>query len=191
MSNTSELEKKIEKLERILENLARESKRESAVQQPAEQAAVETIVPMQSTPIEQRAAHKITQPSPMPTIPQSVPIYVSGWHEPEKGFRWAGKDATNARVDFPVGEGRYTLCIDAFVPAQIANKPIKILVNGAQIAQIAPPEGRLKKTIDVPQIATGKISIEFVTGFWKPKDHGMNDPRTLSLAFKNIELAEI
>ena len=115
-----------------------------------------------------------------------------GWYQSEKSFRWTGKGGKHATVHFRIAPKRqYKLFAEFFVPRYIAKKPVRIFANEKEVHRFVPgKESRFEKVIEIPAeiVNNDLLAVRFASALWSPKKMGVDDKRTLSLAFRHIEL---
>ena len=170
-----ELEEKTVKLEKILETMMAEFEKLEKLQE---------IKNVPTVPVGKRIMMRGGQEEDM--------WLSDGWYEAEKKFRWTGKDGKHATVHFRIVPKRqYKLFAEFFVPRYIAKKPIRIFVNEKEVHRFVPgKEARFEKVIEIPsELVNNEIlSLQFRAALWSPKKMGIDDKRTLSLAFRHMEL---
>ena len=173
-----EMEKKTEKLTRLLDDLTREF---DELQEAVDGSSSECFVPNK----------RIN----MDGSKEENEKLVTGWHAAEKGFRWGGKNREYPTVYFRVSPERpYMLDMKIFIPREIAGSPIRILVNDVEISSFVSEGGQLKKSIYIPSdlIATSRLKVIFKSDFWDPAkiDRALGS-RIISMAFNYLELKEL
>ena len=170
-----ELEEKTKKLEKILENMMTEFERLEKLQK-----------------IENIPAVPLGKKIKMQGGKEEGKWLLTGWHDSEGRFRWAGKDGKHAAVHFKVVPNKqYMLVTEFFVPRYIAKKPVTIIANNKKIHEFVPGnEGRFEKVIEIPAeiVDSELLAIQFRAALWSPKKMGIDDNRKLSLAFRHMEL---
>lgn len=124
-------------------------------------------------------------------------ILSAGWWPSAGKFRWSGKDSKHGTIKFTLPEAKsYMLDARFFVPKYIADKHIRVVVNGNEALDFVSSGGLTEeKKVKIPPkfLKNGSNSIVFKACFWCPKtvDPGHKDESVRSIAFDFIRLDEI
>lgn len=118
-----------------------------------------------------------------------------GWHKPDSGGAWTGKDKHDATIRIPVepGYGYDVLVFPQVVPADRFEPPyeIQILVNGRKVKSLSAREASAMIEISVPPWALGKDVAEVALRcpLFSPAEQGNSpDDRWLGIKVQRVDI---
>lgn len=114
--------------------------------------------------------------------------YVQGWHGREKGKKSSRWSMPVSRLTLPVSPGeRYTITLEAQVPAAAISVESGLYLNGEQIATL---KARATLTAEIPPATGDRAKLELRSNGWVPQklNAGSTDPRTLGVQVFSITM---
>ncbi|MBT3290595.1 MAG: hypothetical protein HN380_24840, partial [Victivallales bacterium] len=120
---------------------------------------------------------------------------VKGWHGPDTGGAWTGKDKHDATIRIPVepGFGYDVLIFPQVVPAERFTPPyeIQILVNGRKVRSLSARESSAMMEISVPSwaLAKGVAEVALRCPLFSPAKLGESpDKRWLGIKVQRVDI---